>query len=692
MGFLFEAKDSASEAITKIKDNVEELGKSGEKTHASLMDSLGGVGKIAAATAVAVGVAAGATFELAEHASHFSEAIVNAGVAAHATKGQIEGLEKFAHDKALDSLGKSAESVAETLQELAREGFNVNESMTAVDSTMKLMRFSSMGARDAASLVHDTIAEFGMTAGQSGELVDKLAFAMREFHFRAEELRPAMAGLASGAHLANASFDDTLIGVGILKDAFPNATKAAMAMNIALQQIASTNTQKELRGIGVSVHDSEGHIRPLLEIIQDLSGKTANLSDAQLAHKLATIGSARAAGGLAVIIDQLRKGTKDASGQLVTGGAALDVYRDKLQNTAGTADGLVDLLNDTFPAAIAKVKNAISNLGDEIGSHFEGPWKNALATVNLFIRGVSQLFSQGGFSGQIKDELDKADNQGLKGFLIGLFVWGSRIKNFFEGLAESFHSAFAPFQPVIDAITARMGDLGKALGITGQGANDNADAFDKAGQVGGTVGDVLGNLAGILSMVVFTAIDLVTAAVQDMRIMWETIGPTIMNIGQILKGFINIVASIFTGDWTQLWNGFVDVVIGAAKIVTNLILGLVKMIAGLGDSIAQTLGFDSNMVGAVEGFQKDLMAKVDLGTTVIKTSPSSNPGVAAAQNVRAAAVAQAPAMSMSEPTEQTTHVHVHLDGEKVGGAIVKAKRSSEARSFMPVAHAEAGAF
>jgi hypothetical protein len=45
---------------------------------------------------------------------------------------------------------------------------------------------------------------------------------------------------------------------------------------------------------------------------------------------------------------------------------------------------------------------------------------------------------------------------------------------------------------------------------------------------------------------------------------------------------------------------------------------------------------------------------------------------------------------MSEPTEQTTHVHVHLNREKVGGAIVEAKRSNEARSFMPVAPAEAG--
>ena len=456
LGFIFEARDSASEAISKIKDNVEDLGKSGEKTHASLMDSIGGIGKIAAAAAVAVGVAAGATFELAEHAEKFSGAILNAGIAAHATREEIEGLEKFARAKSLDSLGKSAVDVAETLQELAREGFSVNESMTAVDSTMKLMRFSTLGARDAAALVHDTIAEFGMTAGQSGELVDKLAFAMREFHFRAEELRPAMAGLASGAHLANASFDDTLIGVGILKDAFPNATKAAMAMNIALQQIASTNTQKELRGIGVSVHDSEGHIRPLLEIIQDLSGKTANLSDAQLAHKLATIGSARAAGGLAVIIDQLRKGTRDASGQLVTGGAALDVYREKLQNTAGTADGLVDLLNDSFGASVDKVKNAISNLGVEIGSHFEGPWKHALATVNLFVRGLTQLFSQGGFSGDIMKELDKTDNQGLQGFLIKIYVWTGRIKNFFDGtfgVVQGF--AFVPFLPVIDAIWAK---------------------------------------------------------------------------------------------------------------------------------------------------------------------------------------------------------------------------------------------
>ena len=110
------------------------------------------------------------------------------------------------------------------------------------------------------------------------------------------------------------------------------------------------------------------------------------------------------------------------------------------------------------------------------------------------------------------------------------------------------------------------------------------------------------------------------------------------------------------------------------------------------DSLNNVFGIKSNFEGAVGEFQKDLMAKVDLGTTVIKASSSSNPGVAA-QDTKAVAAGHAPAPAgMSMMPEQTTHVHVHLDGERVGGAIVKAKRSNEARSFMPVAPAEAGVF
>lgn len=691
LGFIFEAKDAASETIHKVREGLEEMKKAGEEAHESVVSAVKGIGAAAAATAAAIAIAAGASFELAEHSEKFSGAILNAGIAAHATKEEIEGLEKFAQDKALDSLGKSAIGVAETLQELAREGFNVNESMTAVDSTMKLMRFSTLGARDAASLVHDTIAEFGMTADQSGELVDKLAFAMREFHFRAEELRPAMAGLASGAHLANASFDDTLIGVGILKDAFPNATRAAGAMNIALQQLASTNTQKELRGIGVSVRDTAGHVRPLLDVIQDLSARTANMSEAQLAHKLATIGSARAAGGLAVIIDQLRKGTKNASGELVTGGAALDVYRDKLSKTSGTADGLVDLLNDSFGASVDKVSNAISNLGMVIGKSLEGPWKHALQTANLFIRGLTQLFTQGGFSGDIMKELDKTDNQGLQGFLIKIYVWVYRIKNFFESLKDSFVESFKKYGPVIDEITDAFKTLGHALGLTEQSSDDNKSAFDNAGSAGKSLGSTLAEVAGIISDVVLLAVDLLTASVILMKMEWESVGPAVKDVLSVVGGLLKMFAA---NDAPTFCDGLVDLMLGMAKLIwRGLSEFIVKPLLYINDLIAGVVGHKQDTLGAFEGAQNELMNGVDRGGGVIKDYLRGHPGVAAvAPDGKPAPVGGSPAPATSQDQMVTIMTALHVDGEKLATAISKAKRNTESRSFMSPATAPAGGF
>ncbi|PID37222.1 MAG: phage tail tape measure protein, partial [Proteobacteria bacterium] len=48
--------------------------------------------------------------------------------------------------------------------------------------------------------------------------------------------------------------------------------------------------------------------------------------------------------------------------------------------------------------------------------------------ITLFFRGLRQLFEQGGFSGAVREELNRAENQGLKRFLISLYQIVHRIK------------------------------------------------------------------------------------------------------------------------------------------------------------------------------------------------------------------------------------------------------------------------
>ncbi len=688
LGFVLKARDEASETIEKVHEGLEKLEHAGHQAHHSLLTA----GKTAALGLVGVGVAAlgvgAGMFEFAEHAEKFSSAIRQAGVAAHATGEELEAFEEMAKNKSMDSLRGSAIETAQTLAELAKEGFNLKESGQALDGTLNLMRISmgALGAKDAAGLVNDTLGQFKMQAGQASELADKLAFAMQHFGFRAEELKGTMSGLAAGAQLTGASLDDTLIGVGLIKQVFPSATKAASAMNVAMQQLASTHTQKELLGIGVATKDAHGKMLPLLDVMRSLSEHTKGMNDAQLANKLATIGSARAAGGLSVIIDALKKGVMDTNGHLLTGGAALDFYRKQLTASAGSAKAMSEMLGDDMGGAITALRGALSNLGVAFGGMFEGGFKNAIQSFNLFIRGVTQLFTQGGFSGDVKDALDK--HLGIKEFAVNVWMWIERIKNFFSNLGASFQESFAPFKPALDSLIEAFGFLGQALGLTGQGADDNAGKWDTMGNAGTKVGDILANVAGVAIPLIQSAILALSTAIEIVKENWHQFGGAITFVWGIVSNTVKMIAGLLSGNWKMAWDGFVDVVKNAALAMVHVLMGIVGFVAKSVDSIGGLFGKKWNHEGQIKDLAKEWEGNIKFGANelkaVVQGEPSPAKGAIEGQAKANAAASSTKEGSEGGSTEHHTHVSVHLDGEKVGEATAHARRGARARSFETV--------
>ncbi len=694
LGFVLQARDTASPVIKKLHGNLESLKKVGESSSSSITEAIGvSTGAILGMTAVVGTALVGAAFEFAEHAERFSSAITQAGVASHATVEELKGLEELARGKSMDSLRGSAIGMAEALRDLAKEGFNAQEAGQALDGTLALMKISmgALGSADAAAVAHDSLRQFSMRADQAGELTDKLAFSMQRFGFQATELRGAMSGLAAGAQLTGASLDDTLIAVGLVHEVFPSASKAAMAMNMAMQQLASTRAQKELRGIGVAVTDNTGKIRPLISIIDELATHTAHMTDGQLAQKLETIAGGRAAGGLSAVIEGLRKGVKDASGQILTGSAAVQFLREQMANTAGTAKRMSDMLGDTMGGAITALKNAISNAGVAIGAGFESPFKNAIQTANLFVRGLTQLFTQGGFTGEVRDAIDK--RLGLKGFVIGVFVWAKRLQHEFQSMVEGFQAAFAPFKPILTEIVGLFGQLTQALGLTDQAANDNARTWDGLGAYGNSVGSALGTLAGSVLPLLKSALELVGGAVIALQDTFRSLLPAVTALWQGIKGVFGMIGGLLTGDWKMLWDGAVDVVVGAAKAIVQLLLGAMGSIAGLLDSVGSAMGQDFGFKNSIAGMQDAMNSgAVERGTSVIKNLVSPSAVAVAATNsqnqaadIRAAKFGGGVA-SPAAAGDQHVHVSVPLivDGEKLAHAHATAKRSRDSRAYHAV--------
>lgn len=697
LGFVFTAKDEATEVIERIKESFGELEHQTEHVTHAAKSSFADFGKGLAIFAAGTAIVGGA-FELAEQGDKFIGAIEQAGAAANASAEEMEHLREAALGVALKGTGVSASDAAEALRELVQEGFNANDAAKALGPTLTLVGigFGQISRAQAAGLVNDTLREFRLGAEQAGPLVDKLALAMRQFGIRASELEPALRGVATGASLTGASLDDTLIAFGLTKSVLPSVEQASRSLNLAFNQLASDHTRKELAAIGVQVSDSSGRMRPLIEILSDLNSKTANMSEAQREHALASIFSARAGGGLIAIMQSLSNGIRDSSGNIVTGTAAIEEMRRQMAGAAGTAGEMKERLLDTFEGQkkglIASVQTFLQLVGEPFTEAFKPilsvmrrafmavnsfiaaipePVKNFLAKVvlavgsiialvgaviaakagialllvglkilgitlggivatllpaiaifavlavvvagfsiafkrdiggirtffentweriKLLFQGLAQLFQEGGFSGAVMDELNKAENAGIKQFAIRVFQIVFRIKRFFEGLAEGFGAAIERAKPVFEAFAGALRELGAAFGLVG---NAGADALagigsDKYARAGATIGEVLAQIVTVIVDGLTIVIRVVTGIINGVREAFDFLRPVFDFVGEAIgfvaeefRGLISDVTGVNdqAREGGSVWRTVGEVIGWVAGIIGGVLAGAIGVVA-----------------------------------------------------------------------------------------------------------------
>ncbi len=833
LGFVFTAKDEATEVIERIKGSFGELEhETDHVTHAaksSFADFGKGLAIFAAGTAIV-----GGAFELAEQGDKFIGALEQAGAAANASAEEMEHLREAALGVALKGTGTSAEGAAEALRELVQEGFSANDAATALGPTLSLVAvgFGQISRAQAAGLVNDTLREFRLGAEQAGPLVDKLALAMRSFGIRAAELEPALRGVATGASLTGASLDDTLIAFGLTKSVLPSVEQASRSLNLAFNQLASDHTRKELAAIGVQVSDSSGRMRPLIEILSDLNGRTMRMSEAQREHALASIFSARAGGGLIAIMQALSNGIRDSSGHVVTSTAAIEELRRRMAGATGTASEMKERLLDTFEGQkkglIGSVQTFLQLIGEPFTEAFKpilSVMRRAFVAVNQFIaaipepvksflakvvlvvgsvialvgavlaakagialllvgfkilgitlggivatllpaiaifavlalvvagfavafkrdvggirtffentwerikllfRGLAQLFQEGGFSGAVMEELNRAENAGVKKFAIRVFQIVFRIKRFFEGLAEGFGAAIERARPVFEFVGEAIGFVAEQIrdlvsDITG--VNDQAlegssvwKSFGEVvGFVAGAIGSVLAGAIGIVALALRTVIATVRAVIYAFAWLGEFIGETAAKIYLFFTETIPSVFKTVVGAVKSFFQPIVDFITGVVDTIHNV---LDKVIAFIGRLVAKIPSrfrpaFLDSVVEAGEAAESRIAeraaraaapavrAMVPGVVSEIAAAPLPSPALgvgaagaalAAVSEVRArgqisdaeldAIVARGIALSEGRPVQ--AHVTLNVDGETLARASARAERNTAARSFVPV--------
>ncbi|MER2566421.1 MAG: hypothetical protein ABTQ32_37210 [Myxococcaceae bacterium] len=351
---------------------------------------------------------------------------------------------------------------------------------------------------------------------------------------------------------------------------------------------------------------------------------------------------------------------------LAVGLKVLGVTAAGLMSTLLPAIATVALLGVVVAGFVYAVRNNLGGLGDFVHRLWE--------RVQLGFNALVQLFEQGGFSGAVMTELDRAENSGLKRFLISAYQVAFRVGRAWDGLVAGFTAALDEAAPVFEVLGATIDELGVALlelfqALTGGAAGLPSDEYRGFGELVGSA------LAGIVRW---------TAAALSVTASFFT---------SLAKGATAVV-QVFSAVFNHLYDSFVTV----RSFLTALAESIRSAFASLSDGV---IGLLRRVPTRFLPAEYQWLARQPLSTEVQQqltlAMPSSAPSPDLASSPmparteaasRSAELAQLQASFSSAPAvpgpSQPITVNVQVDGETIARAGIAAQRDSAGRAFSPL--------
>jgi TP901 family phage tail tape measure protein len=225
--------------------------------------------------------------------------------------------------------------------------------------------------------------------------------------------------------------------------------------------------------------------------------------------------------------------------------------------------------------------------------------------IKLVFQGIAQFVEQGGFSGALRDELNKAENSGVKHFLVQLWMVGYRLEKFWTGIKEGFvgaiEGAWPLFQELSEAFDALANAVGQVLGaITGGAAGLPSERFRAFGHI---VGEALAWIAEVAVKKLLVVLSFMNGLAKGGREVFGLIRPAITQLGEALD--------LLGSAWDALTGKNKDATDALDSTATRA--GLLGRVLSwtLGTAISFAIGFLTQVVQAVRF--------VILELTVLKT-------------------------------------------------------------------------
>ncbi|MDC7777791.1 phage tail tape measure protein [Bacillus cereus] len=261
----------------------------------------------------------------------------------------------------------STSQVAAAYAELGAKGFDAAKSTAALPGVLSAAAASGEDLGLVADTVTSALNAIGMEASQSGKVADILAQGANQSAASVLDMNYALKYAAGPANALGISLEELSASIGIMVDAGSTGESAGTALRASMLRLVKPPKEaaKALDKLGVTTTDSNGKMKPLAQLMEELQKGMSGYTDAQKASTMASIFGTETVSGMLNLKnagpEKIRKMTKALEN---SGGASKKAADDVLKGWAGAMtkmECVLDAAGRGFTDALAPAITAVSD-------------------------------------------------------------------------------------------------------------------------------------------------------------------------------------------------------------------------------------------------------------------------------------------------------------------------------------------
>lgn len=278
----------------------------------------------------------------------FEAAMNRVGAATGANASEFEGLSSAAREMGRTTR-YSATEAAEAIEILAKNGLSSSDILGgALSASLQLAASSGANLADAGDLATDVMLNFGKAAGELEGVVDGVTGVLLASKFGIDDYRLALAQAGGVAGGLGVSLEDFNAAIAATSNLFASGSDAGTSFKTFLQNLVpkSAAARAVIYNLGLEFFDTEGRMRSMAEIAQELQDGFAGLSDEARSEALSTLFGTDAMRTAIGLMDQGAEGIREIS-------AAID---------EASAQEQADARMKGFTGSVNKLKSAFEGV------------------------------------------------------------------------------------------------------------------------------------------------------------------------------------------------------------------------------------------------------------------------------------------------------------------------------------------